>query len=219
MQRTVCYTELDSPWGPLFLAGTEKGIYSCQFLHGKDISNLISQLQEKPEHAVQENALPLVPAIDVLEQYFSGETKCLNQALDLQGTPFQLMVWSALREIPLGKALNQVECCNAGGFPPFFKSFMPLTSFFICEDIRCTGFYVRGNSHHIGMIGHHDKIQWPAQFDLQPGGGSHFIATRKLVSVIVVKHTSKKACVQRKAGMQVGFSPINIAGKIPLGVG
>ena len=42
MKREVYYTHLTSPWGPLFLAGTEKGICSCQFLHGKDISSLIS---------------------------------------------------------------------------------------------------------------------------------------------------------------------------------
>ena len=72
MRRAIYYTQLNSPWGPLFLASTEKGICSCQFLHGKDISNLISQLREKPDHLVQEKALPLVPAIDVLEQYFSG---------------------------------------------------------------------------------------------------------------------------------------------------
>ncbi len=117
MQRAIYYTQLNSPWGPLFLAGTEKGICSCQFLPGKDISNLISQLQEKPAHLVQENALSLVPAIDVLEQYFSGETKHLSHALDLQGTPFQRMVWSALREIPLGKVTTYGEIAGEIGRP------------------------------------------------------------------------------------------------------
>ena len=117
MHRTIYYTNLASPWGPLFLAGTEKGICSCQFLHGKDISKLISQLWEKPDHVVQENALSLVPAIDVLEQYFSGETKRLSHALDLQGTPFQLMVWSALREIPLGRIVTYGEIADRIGSP------------------------------------------------------------------------------------------------------
>ncbi len=117
MHRTIYYTHLASPWGPLFLAGTEKGICSCQFLHGKDISSLISQLREKRDHVVQENAQPLVPAINALEQYFSGETKPLSHALDLQGTPFQLMVWSALREIPLGKVATYGEIAGEIGRP------------------------------------------------------------------------------------------------------
>jgi O-6-methylguanine DNA methyltransferase len=101
----------------LFLAGTEKGICSCQFLHGKNISNLISQLREKPNQVVQENVQPLVPAITALEQYFSGEAKPLNHVLDLQGTPFQLMVWSALREIPLGKVATYGEIAGEIGRP------------------------------------------------------------------------------------------------------
>jgi O-6-methylguanine DNA methyltransferase len=117
MQWKVYYTRLNSPLGPLFLAGTEKGICSCQFLHGKDIANLISQLREKPDHVVQENAVPLAPAIDILEQYFSGETKRLSHALELQGTPFQLMVWSALREIPLGRIVTYGEMAERIGSP------------------------------------------------------------------------------------------------------
>ena len=117
MQRVIYYTQLNSPWGPLFLAGTEKSICSCQFVHGKDISNLISQLREKPDHVAQENALPLAPAIDALEHYFSGETKVLIHALDLQGTTFQVMVWSALREIPLGKVATYGEIASEIGRP------------------------------------------------------------------------------------------------------
>ncbi len=117
MPKTVYYTHLASPWGPLFLAGTEKGICSCQFLHGKDISSLISQLREKPHHMAQENALPLASAIDALEQYFSGETKALRHSLDLQGTPFQFLVWSALQEIPLGKVTTYGEIAGQIGRP------------------------------------------------------------------------------------------------------
>ena len=117
MQRVTYYTQVNSTWGPLFLAGTEKGICSCQFLDGKDISSLISQLRQKPDHVVQENAQPLAPAIDVLDQYFSGETKRLSHALDLQGTPFQLMVWSALRDIPPGKVATYGEIAGKIGKP------------------------------------------------------------------------------------------------------
>jgi O-6-methylguanine DNA methyltransferase len=117
MHRKIYYTNLASPWGPLFLAGTEKGICSCQFLHGKDISNLIYQLGEKSNQVAQENPLPLNPAIDALKQYFSGEKKPLSHALDLQGTPFQFMVWSALRKIPLGKVATYGEIAIEIGRP------------------------------------------------------------------------------------------------------
>jgi len=117
MKRTVYYTHLDSPWGPLFLAGTEKAICSCRFLQGKDLSSLIYQLRKKPDHLVQEDALALAPAIHVLNQYFSGEKKHLSHPLDLQGTPFQILVWSALREIPLGKVATYGEIAGRIGRP------------------------------------------------------------------------------------------------------
>jgi O-6-methylguanine DNA methyltransferase len=117
MKWEVNYTQLNSPWGPLFLAGSETGICSCQFVHGKDIANLISQLRQEYDDVVQEDAVPLAPAIDILEQYFSGETERLSHALDLQGTPFQLMVWSALREIPVGTVATYGEIAGEIGSP------------------------------------------------------------------------------------------------------
>ena len=117
MQKKVYFTQLASPWGPLFLAGTEKGICSCRFLLGRDFSNPIYQLREKSGHVVQEDALALAPAIDALEQYFSGEKKQPSHPLDLQGTPFQILVWSALREIPLGKVASYGEIAGRIGRP------------------------------------------------------------------------------------------------------
>ena len=117
MQKKVYFTQLASPWGPLFLAGTEKGICSCRFLQGRDLSNLIYQLREKSGHVVQEDALALASAMDALEQYFSGEKKQLSHPLDLQGTPFQILVWSALREIPLGKVASYGEIAGRIGRP------------------------------------------------------------------------------------------------------
>ena len=117
MKKTIHYTYLDSPWGPLFLAGTEKGICSCRFLQGKDLSGPMDQLREKPDYLVLEDALALSPAIDVLHQYFSGEKKHLSHPLDLQGTSFQTLVWSALRKIPLGQVATYGEIAAMIGRP------------------------------------------------------------------------------------------------------
>ena len=40
-----------------------------------------------------------------LDSYFAGELRDFDVALDLQGTPFQLRVWQALREIPYGETI------------------------------------------------------------------------------------------------------------------
>ena len=117
MQKKVYFTQFASPWGPLFLAGTETGICSCRFLQGKDLSSLIHQLRKSPDHLVQEDALGLASAIDALRQYFSGEKKDLSHPLDLKGTPFQTLVWSALREIPPGEVATYGEIASRIGRP------------------------------------------------------------------------------------------------------
>ena len=117
MAKIIHHTQLTSPWGPLFLAATEKGICSCQFMQGKDFSSLTRQWREEPDHVVQEDALALTPATDVLKQYFSGEKKRLSHPLDLHGTPFQILVWSALREIPPGEVATYGEIASRIGRP------------------------------------------------------------------------------------------------------
>ena len=118
MAKKIHYTRLDSPWGSLFLAGTDKGICACRFLNGKDEAGTIAAVMKKNSEAlIKEDSVPLTPAVELLRRYFSGETKRMSHALDLQGTPFQLMVWSALREIPLGRIVTYGEIADRIGSP------------------------------------------------------------------------------------------------------
>jgi O-6-methylguanine DNA methyltransferase len=104
MAKSIYYTILASPWSPLFLAGTEESVCSCEFIKGKDISSLLSRVQKLNPHAlIKEDPQPLASAVDCLNRYFAGEPENLDQPLDLQGTHFQMQVWSTLRQIPAGK--------------------------------------------------------------------------------------------------------------------
>ena len=118
MQPTIYYTKLSSPWGPLFLAGTEQGVCSCEFLKGKDIVNVPSHLQKVNHHAaIQEDPQPLASAIDRLNRYFAGEPEKLDLPLDLHGSQFQREVWSALRQIPAGKVATYGDIAARIGRP------------------------------------------------------------------------------------------------------
>jgi O-6-methylguanine DNA methyltransferase len=64
-----------------------------------------------------EDALVLSQAIDALNQYFSGKKKDLSHTLDLQGTSFQTLVWSALRKIPLAQVATYGEIAAMIGRP------------------------------------------------------------------------------------------------------
>jgi len=118
MTRTIYYTKLASPWGPLFLAGTEKSLCSCDFLNGKDIANLLSRLQKQNHRAlVKEAPEPLASAVDGLNRYFAGEPENLDLPLDLRGSQFQVQVWAELRAIPVGKVSTYGDIAARVGRP------------------------------------------------------------------------------------------------------
>jgi O-6-methylguanine DNA methyltransferase len=118
MQGTIYYTQLDSPWGPLFLAGTEQGVCNCAFLPDHTLADIPAQLAKKNhETMIKEAVGPLGPAIELLKCYFSGEAELDRYPLDLQGSPFALRVWSTLRKIPLGKVATYGEIAARIGKP------------------------------------------------------------------------------------------------------
>ena len=118
MAKSIYYTTLASPWSPLFLAGTEEGVCSCELIKGKDLISLLSRLQKLNHHAlIKEDQQPLAPAVDCLNRYFAGEAEQLNQPLDLQGSRFQMQVWTSLRQIPMGKVATYGDIAVRIGRP------------------------------------------------------------------------------------------------------
>ncbi len=118
MPTNIYYTQLDSPWGPLFLAGTEKAICSCEFFDGKNVSTLLFRLQKQDHQAlIKQNPQALASAVDALNRYFAGAPQKLDYPVDLQGSPFHIKVWTALRNIPLGKVATYGEIAGRIGSP------------------------------------------------------------------------------------------------------
>ena len=118
MPQSLYYTRLVSPWGPMFLAGTDISVCSCEFINGKDISAVLSQLQKLNHRVlVKEEPQPLASAVDCLHRYFAGEPEDFDHPLDLQGSRFQMEVWSALRRIPGGKVATYGDIAAQIGRP------------------------------------------------------------------------------------------------------
>ena len=57
------------------------------------------------------------PVADQLAEYFSGKRTTFDLKLALRGTPFQLDVWQALREIPYGDTISYAELARRVGKP------------------------------------------------------------------------------------------------------
>ncbi len=96
-----------SPLGPLLLTASAGGLSGLTFSEHKYFKGVSGE--ENPDHPV------LRSAADQLDAYFAGRLTRFDLPLDLCGTPFQLGVWDALREIPFGMPstyLQQAQLAN-----------------------------------------------------------------------------------------------------------
>lgn len=103
------YSILPSPIGELLLAGD-----------GESLNEICFEAPEKrrmiPSNwKYQKGAYPV--ATLQLEEYFAGERKHFDLALRPEGTPFQLQVWKALRQIPYGETISYKQLAERVGNP------------------------------------------------------------------------------------------------------
>ncbi len=92
------FDEIDSPVGRLVIAADDAGVRHIRF--------------ERERHAIrvegewQRDAARLAFVRVQLEEYFAGARRTFDLPLAPVGSPFQLRVWEALREIPYGRTVS-----------------------------------------------------------------------------------------------------------------
>jgi len=106
---SICYTQIASPLGPLLLAGDDSGLRHVIF---------ISEDQPpRPDPTWRKDTASLTETIRQLQAYFAGELETFNLPLATEGTPFQMKVWQALRDIPYGHTISYGELARRIGNP------------------------------------------------------------------------------------------------------
>ncbi len=96
---------VESPIGPLLL--TSDGTSLTRLLIGGD---------PNPAWRTEPCAV-LTRAATQLAEYFRGERTDFDLALEPAGTPFQLVVWQALREIPYAATMSYGQLATRVGNP------------------------------------------------------------------------------------------------------
>lgn len=100
---------VESPIGPLLLAGEEGALSFLSFLAGK------SPLVVGPDW--EEDPAPFEEVVRQLGEYFEGRRRAFSLPLALSGTPFQKRVYEALREVPYGTTVSYGELAKKIGRP------------------------------------------------------------------------------------------------------
>ncbi|HET7744224.1 MAG TPA: methylated-DNA--[protein]-cysteine S-methyltransferase [Gaiellaceae bacterium] len=100
-----------SPLGPLTIAGGPRGVSSISF-PGR--GRRLDASQRDPD--------ALASTVAQLEEYFAGERRVFDVALDLVGTDLQLAVWGQLLEIPYGTTISYSELARRVGRPDVVRA-------------------------------------------------------------------------------------------------
>lgn len=111
----VAYTTVDSPFGPLLLARTAKGLVRVG-LPNQDTEALLEELAAKVSPRVLEAAAPLDEARRELERYFAGQRERFDLPLDWSLTGgFQGRVQRQINRIPYGQTRTYTEMARRAG--------------------------------------------------------------------------------------------------------
>lgn len=94
---------IDSPLGPLTLAGTEDALTEIAFGDAREEKDSASPVLEL--------------AARELAEYFEGKRKEFTVPLAPEGTAFQRRVWDALREVPYGETESYKDIAVRIGKP------------------------------------------------------------------------------------------------------
>jgi len=95
-----------SPIGPLLVEATDEGVIGVSFGDGGPSRAGVSARARANVEAAR----------DALDSYFAGRAPP-SPPLHLEGTPFQRLVWQALREIPWAEVRTYGEIAKALGLP------------------------------------------------------------------------------------------------------
>jgi methylated-DNA-[protein]-cysteine S-methyltransferase len=105
----VSYTTMESPIGPLMMAGDKGGLRLVHFATGRR--------PQSPQGDWIEDRRPFKEVIRQLEGYFLGKLVDFDLPLVLNGTEFQLLVWRNLRKIPYGETISYGQLARRIGSP------------------------------------------------------------------------------------------------------
>lgn len=155
----INYSSAESPFGPLLVASTHKGV--CYMAFEDDEKEALDDLKAKFPNAEFQRKLDRFQQNSLF--IFQNDWRKLNEIkLHLKGTDFQLKVWESLMKIPLGKLSTYGNIAEQIGRP---------------NASRAVGTAI-GSNPIAFLIPCHRVIQSSGRFD-----GYHWGTTRKTAMI------------------------------------
>jgi len=112
----VAYANVDSPFGPLLVAGTPRGLVKVGFPAVYDTEETLEELATKISPRVLEAPAQLDDVRRQLDRYFEGRLHEFDLRLDWRLTDgFRKRAQQAISRIPYGKTRSYTEIARSAG--------------------------------------------------------------------------------------------------------
>lgn len=120
MNQEILFSTGECALGVVLVARTGRGV--CAILLGDAAAPLARELRRHfPRTSLREAGTELAPLVSKVVYFLAAPSTGFDLPLDVQGTPFQQRVWSALREIPAGATESYAEVARRIGAPESAK--------------------------------------------------------------------------------------------------
>lgn len=111
----IYYRYVDAPIGRLMIAADAHGIRALEFPQNRHPVKRVGEWREGDTPLLRQ-------AIDQLGEYFDGRRQSFDLPLSARGTPFQHVVWQALRDIPFGHTWSYAQLAQRIGKPTAMRA-------------------------------------------------------------------------------------------------
>ena len=109
--KTITAEKIETPVGILLAAASDKGLCLLEFADVEDrLNRHVTQLEKNFKTKISTGESATIQQLKrELSEYFNGERKTFDIALDFRGTEFQEDSWKALLKIPYGETRSYKE--------------------------------------------------------------------------------------------------------------
>jgi AraC family transcriptional regulator, regulatory protein of adaptative response / methylated-DNA-[protein]-cysteine methyltransferase len=112
----IRYATRQSSLGLVMIAATDRGICSVRF--GENEAALVEELRRGfPAATISAAGAEFEASVNAVVEHIDNPRATFDLPLDIRGTAFQMRVWQALREIPVGQTATYSEVAARAGNP------------------------------------------------------------------------------------------------------
>lgn len=111
------YGTLRSELGELYVVASNQGVVYIGTPNASFSEVEVWAKKRFKNYTFEENSAGIAPYLEQLEAYFKGELREFNLPIHVKGTPFQLAVWNALKELPYGTTVSYSDIAKRIGRP------------------------------------------------------------------------------------------------------